>query len=157
MSSTATNSPSRAEWPTWLEFSRCQIEHMCHMIVGAINNRDFNVNSDAWSVTHEHFSAKAAFAQWPKETTLQELLRCYEDHTRLHPYYTLQLQEVMIKIDEKKSIAKAFVNLLSDGIPPGKIRQSVGMLEFMWIDGKWCCSRYQCVPGMAPAAPGSCI
>lgn len=149
----AKDPSSRIENPKWLEKSKMEVENMCHLIVTAINNRDFEPTSPAWNVTDKYFAAKAAFANWPRETDLLHLLECYERHTTLNPQYSLKLDDVTIKIDEKRRCAKAFVNLLSDGIPPGTVRQSVGVLDFVLReDDKWYCLRYQCLPGMAPMA-----
>lgn len=144
---------SRAEIARRVESSRKDVEAICHKIIWAINEGNFNPNDGVWpEITTSDFKAAAAFAGFPRFCTLPELLKAYWKHKREHPCYAISLKEddILTKVDEQKGFARAHVNILSDGIPCGQIRQSVAQLDFRNCNGKWLCHQYQCMPGMEP-------
>lgn len=152
-SSESDSPPSRAQVQRWLENSRHEIEGICHQIIGAINDGRFDTNDPIWRVTMPNFEAAAAFALFPKFCDLATLLRTYRKHKQNYPHYAIRLNDdILIKIDERKRIARAHVNILSEGIPDGQVRQSVAQMDFVYLKGAWYCQRYQCMPGMQAAS-----
>ncbi|KXS95331.1 hypothetical protein AC578_5273 [Pseudocercospora eumusae] len=134
-----------------------ELSQQVHDMVNAINDRDFDSRSPAWGRATGDFVASTCFAELPPKTTnLEDFLHYMQLYTFFNPTYKLQVRDTGVTLNDKGSKAGVFVNFACAGSPPGTVRYSVGLLECEKMLGNWCCTRYQCLPGLVYEDQDSC-
>ena len=124
------------------------LEGLARSMAEAINSRDFSIRSRIWSHVASDFVAETGFSEWPRRTTsLTEFLSRFVSHTASHPEYSMHLNEVSTKLNEKTGRAYVWVSLEAMGLPPGTSRPNVGTLDFVFCGHRWICVKWQCFPG----------
>lgn len=126
--------------------------HLTQLVLAmtaAINARDFDPSSPAWTPTTYDFTSEPAFHVNDFPCNLDDFLQLFDKQTRDHPDYFTRINGVDVHVNSKKDHATVFTDVETNGLPPGIVRPSVGVIEFVKVEGgMWKCRKYRCMPGM---------
>lgn len=125
------------------------VEGIAHNCVKSLNGRNFSPSASGWNQMAAIFRADSEHPQGGiAEQGLEEHLEMQRQIAQEHPQYRLRLLDLHTEVDERAGSASVFMTVEATGIPPGVIRQSVGVSKFQLIDGRWLCVRYGGARGM---------
>ena len=125
------------------------LEGIAHSCMKSLNDRNFSKCADGWNQMADIFRADSEHPQGGLvEQTLEEHLEMQRHIAEECPEYCLRLLDLYTEVNERTGSASVFMTVEATGIPPGVIRQSIGVSKFQLIDGRWLCVRYGGARGM---------
>lgn len=144
---------------------RKYLEHVVRSGIEAINHRDFDINSEAWSGFSPEFRLDPSGVSFENAATgeqilpsqaietmgLQQLLQYQQHLSMAHPTYTTKILEVTT-VEMKGNTAQVLLNAESSGMPEGVVRPLMNIFEFKKDQGKWQCTSLSSLSGIDSAA-----
>lgn len=130
-----------------------QDEHCRHLetiargMINAVNNRDFNPASKAWSSTSLGWSSEVAFTTSPVKRGLREYLIELELMTKNNPDMMLEIVSLDATLNGA-SRGHAFADLEWHGFPTGFVRPCYAIYDFVKVQDRWACVKYRVLPGI---------
>lgn len=64
-----------------------------------------------------------------------------------NPEYSIRLSDVSSHVNDRAGTAEVFLNVEVEGMPPGVVRKSVGVMKFRRSEDRWRCFTYQGADG----------
>ena len=125
------------------------VEGIAHNCMKSLNDRNFSKGANGWTQMADIFRADSEHPQGGLvEQIVEEHLDMQRQIAEEFPEYRLRLLDLYTEVSERAGSASVFMTVEATGIPPGMIRQSIGVSKFRLIDGRWLCVRYGGARGM---------
>ncbi|KAK4626783.1 hypothetical protein CLAFUW4_04492 [Fulvia fulva] len=127
--------------------------------ITAINKRDFDVNSAAWSHASPEFTGEVERPPGDSDLTppgmmpLQDHLAMFLFMAQMYPDYFIKIFDLTTEVDEKAGTATMFWNGETHGVPTGVVMPSVGICDFKRYGQKWMCISFKGARGMGDGIP----
>ncbi|EME86139.1 uncharacterized protein MYCFIDRAFT_171939 [Pseudocercospora fijiensis CIRAD86] len=123
------------------------LEAQVQLFATSINVRDFTLPSPAWSQMAPDFVASVGYLHEQVFLDIHGLLATLCSVTKDNPEYSVKLVDVTTMVHVGAGTAQMCVNEEITGIHEGVAQQSMSMIEWKRLDGKWQCTRHKSLQG----------
>lgn len=125
----------------------------CKIFTQGLNKRDFDASSPHWQVVADNFEADFDHPVLGRvRHDLPGTLEVLRELASKFPAHESRVSNVDVRLNGEKGQAEVFAVVDSYGSPPEQVRQSLVTQQWQRIDGRWLCTRYTGVRGMADGA-----
>ncbi|KAI5360409.1 hypothetical protein Slin15195_G083330 [Septoria linicola] len=142
-----------------------KLETYMQGFISAINARNFDLSSEAWSYTDSSFKGEAERPPGASHlaasgmSDLQSNVDMFRFMAEQYPDYHIRIFDLSTEVDHKAGKATMFWNGETSGLPGGMTFPSVGMCDFKLFRGEeWRCTSFRGArgpgDGVAEAAVG---
>ncbi|KAF2162485.1 hypothetical protein M409DRAFT_58245 [Zasmidium cellare ATCC 36951] len=105
----------------------------------AISSRDFDLNSARWTTLDSNFKFDSWLAGTLALTGSHEWMAMLKKTAEMNPDYHIQILDISVSLALDRRHAEVFMNVRTDGLPSGVVRQKVTVLKWKLVGERWFC------------------